>query len=251
MLIAHISDLHCGKSWMFKEDYLEKGIKLVKELDPDVTLVTGDLTDWGLESEFEVALHHLDKLDEPWYTVPGNHDARHEGYKVFEKLGRRSSRIFVQEHEGLLLAGVDSSEPDIDEGHVGRDQTAWLGKQLKDAGPDYLPIVFLHHHLVPVPNTGRERNVLVDSGEVLLKLFDFGIPLVLTGHKHTPWVWNLNGLVVSTAGTVSCERTAIPNSFSIIEIDDDGLVISKQILAEGRRDKVYSGKISHPATGSD
>jgi predicted phosphodiesterase len=90
----------------------------------------------------------------------------------------------------------------------------------------------------------------VDSGEVLLKLFDCGIPLVLTGHKHTPWVWNLNGLVVSTAGTVSCERTAIPNSFNIIEVDDDNLVISKQILAEDKREKIYSGKVSRPSIRS-
>jgi 3',5'-cyclic AMP phosphodiesterase CpdA len=251
MKIAHISDLHCGKSWMFKEDFLEKAIKLVKKLDPDVTIVTGDLTDWGLESEFEKALHYLDKLDEPWYTVPGNHDARHEGFKVFEKLWKRPSRIFVEEHEHLLLAGIDSSEPDIDEGHIGRDQMAWLGKQLEDADSEFMPVAFLHHHLVPIPNTGRERNVLVDSGEVLSKIFDFGIPLVLTGHRHTPWVWNLNGLVISTAGTVSCERTAIPNSFNVIEIDDDELEISNQILAEDKRDKLYSGKVSRPSIRSE
>jgi 3',5'-cyclic AMP phosphodiesterase CpdA len=250
MIIAHISDLHCGRSWMFKEDFLEKAVKLVKKLDPDLTIVTGDLTDWGLTSEFEQALHYLDMLNEPWYTVPGNHDARHEGFKVFERLWKRPSRLFVQEHDNLLLAGMDSSEPDIDEGHVGRDQTEWLGKQLENAQSEYLPIVFLHHHLVPVPNTGRERNVLVDSGEVLIKLFDYGIPLVLTGHKHTPWVWNLNGLIVSTAGTVSCERTAIPNSFNVIEIDDGKVMISKQILAEDKREKIYSGKISRPSIQS-
>ena len=235
---------------MFKEDFLEKAVKLVKKLDPDLTVVTGDLTDWGLKSEFEQALHHLDMLNEPYYTVPGNHDARHEGFKVFENLWKRPSRLFVQEHDNLLLAGMDSSEPDIDEGHVGRDQTEWLGKQLENAQSDCLPIVFLHHHLVPVPNTGRERNVLVDSGEVLIKLFEYGIPLVLTGHKHTPWVWNLNGLIVSTAGTVSCERTAIPNSFNVIEIDDGKVMISKQILAEDKREKIYSGKISRPSIQS-
>ena len=161
-----------------------------------------------------------------------------------------ASRLFVQEHDNLLLAGMDSSEPDIDEGHVGRDQTEWLGKQLENAQSECVPIVFLHHHLVPVPNTGRERNVLVDSGEVLFRLFEYGIPLVLTGHKHTPWVWNLNGLIVSTAGTVSCERTAIPNSFNVIEIDDGKVMISKQILAEDKLEKIYSGKISRPSIQS-
>ncbi|MFQ5909129.1 MAG: metallophosphoesterase family protein [Thermoplasmata archaeon] len=241
MIIAHISDLHCGRSWMFKRDYLDKAIGLIRDVDPDVTLITGDLTDWGLESEFEEALSFLDKLNEPWYTVPGNHDGRHEGYKVFERLWRRPSRIFVQEQDKLVIAGLDSSEPDIDDGHVGREQTDWLGKQLRETDPEYLPVVFLHHHLVPVPNTGRERNVLVDSGEVLLRLFDYGVPLILTGHKHTPWVWNLNGLIVSTAGTVSCERTAIPNSFSIIRIENQDIEISQHILATDKRETIYKG----------
>lgn len=251
MLIAHISDLHCGKSWMFREDRLRKAVKIIRKIDPHVTLVTGDLTDWGLRLEFEQARSFLDDLDEPFYTVPGNHDARHEGFKVFEKLWKRPSRILVREHEGLLLAGLDSSEPDIDDGHVGREQTDWAGKQLREADPDYLPIVFLHHHLVPVPNTGRERNVLVDSGEVILKLFECGVPLVLTGHKHTPWVWNLNGMVVSTAGTVSCERTAIPNSFNLIEIEKQEIKISKYGVDSDKKEKIYSGKLTRPSRRDD
>ncbi|MFQ6128232.1 MAG: metallophosphoesterase family protein [Thermoplasmata archaeon] len=250
MIIAHISDLHCGRSWMFKRDSLEKAIRSISELDPDVTVVTGDLTDWGLESEFEEALSFLDRLDEPWYTVPGNHDARHEGYKVFERLWKRPSRIFVQEHDRLVLAGIDSSEPDIDEGHVGREQTDWLGKQLEETDPEYLPVVFLHHHLVPLPNTGRERNVLVDSGEVLLKLFQHRVPLVLTGHKHTPWVWNLNGLIISTAGTVSCERTAIPNSFNIMRIEDEDVEINKHIVGKDKSERIYSGRINRSSISS-
>lgn len=233
---------------MFKRDFLDKAIRQIREIDPDLTLVTGDLTDWGLESEFEEALSYLDKLNEPWYTVPGNHDARHEGFKVFERLWKRPSRIFVQEHDRVVLAGMDTSEPDIDEGHVGREQTEWLGSQLKEADAEYMPLVFLHHHLVPVPNTGRERNVLVDSGEVLLKLLDHKVPLVLTGHKHTPWVWNLNGLIIATAGTVSCERTAIPNSFNVIKIDNGDLEISKRIVGKDKMERMYSGRIGHSST---
>lgn len=233
---------------MFKRDSLDRAIKQIKEIDPDLTVVTGDLTDWGLESEFEEALSYLDKLNEPWYTVPGNHDARHEGFKVFERLWKRPSRIFVREHDRVVLAGMDSSEPDIDEGHIGREQTDWLGKQLKEVDAEYLPLVFLHHHLVPVPNTGRERNVLVDSGEVLLKLLEHRVPLVLTGHKHTPWVWNLNGLIMSTAGTVSCERTAIPNSFNVIKIDNGDVEIFKQIVGKDKMERMYAGRISHSST---
>ncbi len=32
-------------------------------------------------------------------------------------------------------------------------------------------IITFHHHLLPIPQTGRERNILLDAGD-LLKVFN-------------------------------------------------------------------------------
>ena len=44
----------------------------------------------------------------------------------------------------------------------------------------------LHHHLLPVPGTGRERNVVYDAGDAIECLQRAGVNLVLSGHKHVP-----------------------------------------------------------------
>ncbi len=226
MRIAHLSDIHYSKSWMFLHDSFQRCIDLVNEEAPDLVIVTGDITDYGLQREFQGVKKELERITAPCLMVPGNHDSRHEGYKKFEE--HFGPRFFTEGHGGYRFVGIDSSEPDIDEGHVGREQMKWLAGQLTDRS-----IVFLHHHLVPVPYTGRERNVLVDAGEMLRLLDRHGVPLVLSGHKHVPWLWNLNGMVVSTAGTVSCERTGAHQSYDLIELTDDMIHIDKINIATG------------------
>ena len=58
--------------------------------------------------------------------VPGNHDARHLGYNLFhESFGRLE---FYKEVGNIGILGLDSSEPDSDEGHLGRDKYKWIIK---------------------------------------------------------------------------------------------------------------------------
>lgn len=228
MRIAHLSDIHYSKSWMFLNERFQRCIELVNEEAPDVVVVTGDITDYGLQREYMGVKQELERITAPRLMVPGNHDSRHEGYKKFEE--HFGPRFFTEEHDGYRFVGIDSSEPDIDEGHVGREQLQWLQRQLTDHA-----IVFLHHHLVPVPHTGRERNVLVDAGEVLRLLDSRDVPLALSGHKHVPWTWNLNGMAVSTAGTVSCERTGATQSFDFVDITEDQVSIEKVDIASGDR----------------
>ena len=77
---------------------------------------------------------------------------------------------------------------------------------LRRATRPYLRIFVLHHHLLPVPGTGRERNIVYDAGDMLECLLRAGVHLVLSGHKHVPYAWRLENLFVVNAGTVSTMR---------------------------------------------
>jgi 3',5'-cyclic AMP phosphodiesterase CpdA len=69
-----------------------------------------------------------------------------------------------------------------------------------------LRIFVVHHHLLPVPGTGRERNVVNDAGDALECLQRAAVDLVLSGHKHVPYAWKLEDLFIVNAGTVSSSR---------------------------------------------
>jgi 3',5'-cyclic-AMP phosphodiesterase len=120
----------------------------------------------------------------------------------FEELfGERNSVLRVG---GVTVVAIDSSEPDLDHGQIGRGRYRWIEEQF--AEPAELRVFVLHHHLLPVPGTGRERNVVYDAGDALEMLQRAGVDLVLSGHKHVPYAWRLENLFVVNAGTVSSLR---------------------------------------------
>ena len=60
---------------------------------------------------------------------------------------------------------------------------------------------------MPVPGTGRERNQVLDAGDVLSLLRQCEVDLVLSGHRHVPYVWPIAGMLLVHSGTVSTLRT--------------------------------------------
>ena len=106
---------------------------------------------------------------------------------------------------GVAVVAVDSTEPDLDHGQIGRGRYPWIEEAFA-AEPSDLRIFVLHHHLLPVPGTGRERNVVYDAGDAIECLQRAGVHLVLSGHKHVPYAWRLENLFVVNTGTVSSLR---------------------------------------------
>jgi 3',5'-cyclic AMP phosphodiesterase CpdA len=80
------------------------------------------------------------------------------------------------------VVALDSSAPDVIEGHVGRERYSWIREGFDE--PDDMKILVIHHHLVPVPGTGRERNVIADAGDLLAALTQLDIDVVI--RSRTP-----------------------------------------------------------------
>ena len=81
---------------------------------------------------------------------------------------------------GVTVVAVDSTEPDLDHGQIGRGRYGWIEEQFA-AEPSELRVFVLHHHLLPIPGTGRERNVVYDAGDAIECLQRAGVHLVLSG----------------------------------------------------------------------
>ncbi|HEU4943416.1 MAG TPA: metallophosphoesterase [Gaiellaceae bacterium] len=216
--IAHISDIHCG-GVDFVPSLLERAVAEINELRPDLIICSGDLTTFGFKQEFLMAREYLDRLDcERIVVIPGNHDSRNVGYLHFEELfGERNN---VLRMEQITVVAVDSSEPDLDHGQIGRGRYSWIEEQF--AEPADFKIFVLHHHLLPVPGTGRERNIVYDAGDVIECLQGVNVDLVLSGHKHVPYAWRLENLFVVNAGTVSSLRLRgnTRPCYNVVEVTD-------------------------------
>lgn len=215
-VIAHISDMHCGSRYHIPS-LATRVIDELNELGPDIVVVTGDLTDMGFRQEFKQAHRLLSRLDcTQRLVLMGNHDARNVGDDHFSELfGGRSQEL---QHGDVRILGLDSSEPDLDSGRVGRERYRWIEDRFGDT--DGFTIVAMHHHLVPVPGTGRERNIVYDAGDLLRVLAKTGTDLVLCGHKHVPNVWRLEDMLIVNAGTACSHRLRgrVRPCYNVIEI---------------------------------
>jgi Icc protein len=242
--IAQISDIHCGEL-TFDEGWMGSIVERVNRMQPDVVVVAGDLTAAGYEWEFEQAAEWLGKIESPMVVIPGNHDSRNVGYVHFQRFfGERFSRhrwTFEAERAGRIRASgvtvvaVDSSDPDLNEGHIGRERYPWIREQFDE--PDDIKVFAIHHHLVSIPGTGRERNIITDAGDLLAVLTSLDIDVILSGHKHVPFFWGLNGILVANSGTAATKRVRglTPPSWNEITVDASTIKVFLHYL-DGRRE---------------
>jgi Icc protein len=220
LTICQVSDIHCGSPY-FIPDLLERSILEINDLEPTAVVVSGDLTNAGYREEFEAAAEYVRLFRcEHTMVIPGNHDSRNVGYVHFERLfGERYSSI---EFEEAVMVGVDSSEPDLNDGRVGREHYDFIHESFAEAG-EKLKIFVIHHHLIPIPGTGRERNIIFDAGDVLELLADTEVDLVLSGHKHVPYSWRLEDMFIVNAGTTSTTRLRgnTRPCYNVIEVEEE------------------------------
>jgi len=197
---------------------MDAAIKEINDLSPDVILATGDLTEDGLMSEFRMAATELKKLKaEKVIYLSGNHDYRSTGYLLFKEF---FPFFQVTEIGDAVMIVLSSARPDRDDGEVGHRQNLWLEKTLEQYA-DRVKIVAIHHHVVPVPDTGADQITIVDAGDVLRSLIKSSVNLVLCGHRHRPWRWRMEDMLIVHAGSVSCKklRGFFRNSYNIINIE--------------------------------
>jgi len=232
MIIVQLSDLHVGSQ--FQPEVFQTIVKEVNELNPDVIVITGDLTNEGLMKEYEKCKSLLTQFNtKKIISVSGNHDYRNTGYLLFKKFFPFET---VNELDNdVVLVTVGTARPDRNNGEVGYRQNLWLERTMKKY-KDKIKIVAMHHHLIPIPDTGSDQLTVVDAGDVLRTVLNSQVDLVLCGHKHRPWAWNFGKLIVVNAGTATSERLRglFENTYNILTISNRKIQVDLKIVG-GKR----------------
>jgi 3',5'-cyclic AMP phosphodiesterase CpdA len=204
----------------------------INALSPDLVVVTGDLTENGIMFEFKMAADQLKGIKaEKVVYISGNHDYRSTGYLLFKEFFPFNQ---VTKIGDIVLVVLGSARPDRDDGEVGHRQNLWLEDTLSKY-KDHVKIVAIHHHIIPVPDTGADQITIIDAGDVLRSLIKSNVNLVLCGHRHRPWKWQIEKMQVVHAGSVSCEklRGFFCNSYNVIEIKDKKISAKVKIVGGG------------------
>lgn len=169
--IAHVSDLH--NTEMGKDN--EKLLDMLREADPDIIAITGDLID-SRNTDIDIALQFTKAAMEiaPCYYVTGNHEARVSKYDELK--------------EGLIEQGVVVLDDERIELELSCETIALLGVNDPSFQTDYLfgdSETVMQGKLQEISDAENEFTILLSHRPELFRVYaNSNMDLVLSGHAH-------------------------------------------------------------------
>jgi len=206
LTFAVINDLHIldEASTAIVEQAVEQ-INAVSEAE--FTVVLGDMGSWGTAEEMTLAKQALDKLERPYFCIPGNNDvfmkSDNEYVHYEEAFDTRHWSETPAERDWVFM-GIDTCDGVASNVSMPKKRMDWIAKQLKKIGPEQPIALFAHHPFNPNSKAYRVKN----ADEVLALFENHNLRLVASGHYH--------GNQIETAGntlftTTACCSTTRPN----------------------------------------
>jgi 3',5'-cyclic AMP phosphodiesterase CpdA len=200
--LLHLSDLHFGAG---RDAEIELGVKaLVERVEPELIVVSGDVTHRAKRRQHEDAARFLRSLGPPLLAVPGNHDIpwslrRLTGpFGEFERVWQTTEPLF--QSETLQVVGLNSARPwRHQSGGIRSSQLDRARELFAGSPPEALRVVVLHHHLIGAPWRSRKKPVS-HRNAVLAGMVDAGAELILAGHIHQATVSERHEFEVVAAG---------------------------------------------------
>jgi 3',5'-cyclic AMP phosphodiesterase CpdA len=234
-VILHLSDTHFGTE---QPEVAQALIELTHQLQPDLTIISGDITQRAKAKQFSAADAFCKALyNSPRVVIAGNHDIPLFNlpmrfscpYYNFQKtFGENLEPVF--ESDMVLVVTVKSTRRyrHID-GELSTAQIDRVCRRLQQGKSSQLRIVVAHHP-VYVSTAMDEVNVVKGRDRAIFRWAKAGADLILGGHIHLPFIIPLHSRIaevnyplwVIQAGTAVSERVRrnAPNSVNIIRYYD-------------------------------
>ena len=251
----HVSDLHVrDDDTSAQREALEALTALV---EPELVIVTGDLSHRGRAPQLQAAKALLEGLGRPVLAVPGNHDLPHSLPARFTHPSARFAAVFgavnpVYRSETLTVCGLDSTRPWRHQGGaLPATRLARAAEVLTTSPQDALRVVALHHHLAAPPWRTSRKFPLRHRDRALASLADSGAELVVGGHVHQCSVTTRSEFQVLLPGEPSPVLVTAPGLHRprphrpgeaqgavVYEWDDETLVVTSYVGSGVRFDTV-------------
>jgi outer membrane protein assembly factor BamB len=208
---AHVSDTHIGSN--DAEEDLERTVHDINS-NPEIKFVilSGDITDFGSDSQLLRAKTILDSLNKPWHIIPGNHDANwsESGTNSFKKIF--GNETFDFQYGGYLFLGtVCGPNMRMSPGQVSRENIVWLDSTLKNLKDPDIPIIYVNHY--------PQDSSLNNWYEIMDMLKIRNTQLMICGHGHRNKVFNFEG-IPGIMGRSNLRARKPAGGYNIVTIND-------------------------------
>jgi 3',5'-cyclic AMP phosphodiesterase CpdA len=238
--IVHLSDLHFGR---VDAAVLEPLRERVRQIDPHVVVVSGDLTQRAKIGQFREAKAFLDTLPRPQVVVPGNHDVPlyNVFLRMFSPLGKYKRVIgpdvepsFIDDE--VAVVGVNTARSMVwKDGSINSAQVEHVRAKLCPL-PDRMVKIVVTHHPFDVPEDHNEAEI-VDKAKRAMKAFaECGADVLLSGHLHRSRTahsadrYKIPGhsaLIVQAGTATSTRARGEPNTFNALHVTADDITVER------------------------
>ena len=241
--ICHISDIHFGPPHL---DDLSLGVlQFIGERQPDLVVLSGDLTQRAKPRQFHQAREFVDDIPVPSLAVPGNHDV--PLYRFWERFGRPFGAYRkhfgaelepVHRDDELLVVGINTAHGlTFKNGRFTPQRLQEVTALLADAPDGVSKVVVAHHPLVQPPWFGSQP-VATNAWEAMGVFSRLGVDLILSGHLHQSFIGisetfyprGCPPVILLHSGTTTSNRGRAGehgrNTCNWIRIESDSLLIS-------------------------
>ena len=210
MKILQLSDIHVNGGGKFAcraadslgdlravVDYI-----LQVELQPDVTVVTGDVSTDGKGDAYRLVRRELERLNCPVWVLPGNHDVKAPMKAAFGDGCHTADDApgLCIDTPGARLLLLDSAREGQIAGELSRAQLDWIADRL-DVPQDHPVMLWMHHFPFRSGIVGMDRPLAGE--EELLALLQGRNAYVCSGHLHAGVVRRAGTVTMMTAPAVS------------------------------------------------
>jgi len=225
-VLLQISDTHFGTE---QAHVVEALVALATQHQPDVVVLSGDITQRARPAQFRAAKAFVDRLGAPALVIPGNHDIAL--FDLWARLTRPHAHFAaafgaelepVHSSRSLLVVCVNTTRAwRHKNGEVSAAQIQRVANLLSAASPAQLRVVVVHQPAA-VTQVRDRPNLLRGHTDAVRAWSAAGADLVMGGHIHLPYILALPGLArrlwVVQAGTAVSSRTrpGVPNSVNVL-----------------------------------
>ncbi len=216
---AWLTDIHVG--YPSAAEDLTRSVNDINSFDDiDFTIVSGDITATGTLQELKSAKTILDKLENPYYIIPGNHDTKwsESGCTDFIKLWGNDR--FVFEHKGFLFIGLHQGpRMRMADGHFAPEDLRWFDSLIVSISDSNQPIIFVTHYPL-------DENI-ANWYEMLDRLKNLNTKITLFGHGHANISYNFEG-IPGIMGRSNLRARDEIGGYTIVEVKNDSIYFAER-----------------------
>jgi 3',5'-cyclic AMP phosphodiesterase CpdA len=239
--IVHISDLHFGRTNAAVLPVLAAAIRAEQ---PDLVVVSGDLTQRARKRQFQEARRFLSALPQPQIVVPGNHDIPLynpvsrwlEPLAKYRKYISEDLEPFYSDEE-IAVAGINTARSwSFKEGRINERQVALSCARLSST-PGALIRIVVTHHPFSVADVESTDGIIGRAAMAMTGFATCRVDMILSGHMHLShstssaarYSDSSHAALLVQAGTASSSRhRGERNSFNIVRVSRPDITVERR-----------------------